>query len=64
MTITDEMVGRVSTANLDQLIEALPGSVDTAMQQAVPDLYTPELAQQMAEDIASRLREKYAEARG
>ncbi|MEU5769829.1 hypothetical protein ABZ782_28330 [Streptomyces asoensis] len=42
--------------NLDRLAEALPAVVDRAMRETIPQKYTPELAQQMADDIMARLR--------
>jgi len=41
--------------NRDTFIAALPGAVDEAMQKAIPHLYTPELATQIAKNMATEL---------
>lgn len=45
----DQMVDRIRTASLNQLVAAIPESVDKAMRETLPHWYTPELAAQIAE---------------
>ncbi|MEU8531565.1 DUF6907 domain-containing protein [Streptomyces parvulus] len=46
--------------DLARVIEALPDAVATAMQAVLPDQYTPELAAQIADDAAHRMRQVQA----
>ncbi|MFD9319319.1 hypothetical protein ACFWDQ_16745 [Streptomyces sp. NPDC060053] len=55
-----EMANRILAASLDRIIEAAPDAADAAMKKAVPDLYTPELASQFAENFINALRRAHA----
>jgi len=44
--------------SLAELIAALPAAADRAMKKALPERYTPELAAQFAQTMASMLREQ------
>ncbi|MFG3234974.1 DUF6907 domain-containing protein [Streptomyces antibioticus] len=48
------------TPTLDRLTAAMPSAIDTAMREALPHRYTPELARQIADDIVRRLRKAHA----
>jgi hypothetical protein len=46
----------LDTLDFDKVIAALPDAVDTAMRNALPGRYTPELAAQFAQAMAAELR--------
>jgi hypothetical protein len=52
----DEMIGRILTASLDKALAALPDAITAAMKKALPDLYTAELAAELAKDMSAHLR--------
>lgn len=49
----------LSTLDFDNVIAALPNAIGTAMQTALPGLYTPERAAQFAAAMADQLREQH-----
>ncbi|MCQ9177483.1 hypothetical protein KMT30_00085 [Streptomyces sp. IBSBF 2953] len=58
----DKATAATPTAFFDRLAAVLPGAVDKAMRgKALPDLYTPEKARELAEDIFLRLRQLYTD---
>ncbi|MFE6332810.1 hypothetical protein ACFVOK_06265 [Streptomyces sp. NPDC057798] len=61
MTVSDfdEATAATPTAFLGRLAAVLPGAVDEAMRKALPDVYTPEKAKELADDIFRRLRQLY-----
>ncbi|MFE7856055.1 hypothetical protein [Streptomyces sp. NPDC057403] len=44
-----------AVSGLDELLAALPATVDTVARKTLPSRYTPELAQQLAGTIAAAL---------
>jgi len=57
----DDVTERVLSASLDEAIAALPDAVDEAMRAALPHRYTPELAAQLAETMAAKMRQPNAD---
>lgn len=55
----DEATAATPTAFLGLLAPVLPGAVDEAMRKALPDVYTPEKAKELADGIFLRLRQPY-----
>lgn len=53
----DKATAATPTAFLDRLAAVLPGAVDEAMRKTLPDVYTPEKAQGLADGIFLRLRQ-------
>ncbi|MDX3571949.1 hypothetical protein [Streptomyces sp. ID05-47C] len=53
--VAAEHAAALSTLDFDKVITALPEVVPQAMKAALPEKYTPELAEQMAQAIASEL---------
>ncbi|MDQ0685345.1 hypothetical protein QFZ56_004308 [Streptomyces achromogenes] len=56
----DKATAATPTAFHDRLA-AVPGAVDEAMRKALPDVYTPEKAKELADDIFLRLRQLYTD---
>ncbi|MFI1510029.1 hypothetical protein [Streptomyces sp. NPDC020597] len=57
----DKATAAIPTAFLDRLAAVLPGAVDKVTRKALPDLYTPEKAKELAGDIFLRLRQLYTD---
>lgn len=57
----DKTTAATPAASLDRLAAVLPGAVDEAMREALPDVYTPEKAKELADDIFLRLRQLYTD---
>ncbi|MFG2967833.1 hypothetical protein ACGFZS_31655 [Streptomyces sp. NPDC048288] len=57
----DKATAATPTALLDRLAAVLPGAVDEAMRKALLDVYTPEKAKELADDIFLRLRQLYTD---
>lgn len=51
-------IEQTDSVTLDQVTAALPTAVDTAMQRAIPDRYTPQLAAELAATMATLLRQQ------
>ncbi|HEY8979281.1 MAG TPA: hypothetical protein VIU15_06830 [Streptomyces sp.] len=52
MTFSDfDKATAAPTAYLDRLAAVLPAAVDEAMREALPDVYTPELAKELADNF-------------
>ncbi|MHC3475260.1 hypothetical protein ACYF6T_42260 [Streptomyces sp. 7R007] len=57
----DKATAATPAAFLDRLAAVLPGAADKAMRKALPDVYTPEKAKELADDILLRLRQLYTD---
>lgn len=55
----DEATAATPTAFLGRFAAVLPRAVDEAMRKALPDVYIPEKAKELAHDIFLRLRPLY-----
>lgn len=51
-------IEQTDSVTLDQVTAALPEAVDTAMQRAIPERYTPQLAAELAAIMANLLRQQ------
>ncbi|WDG29693.1 hypothetical protein N7925_15740 [Streptomyces sp. CA-278952] len=58
---SDKATTTAPTTFLDRLAAVLPGAVDEAMRKSLPDVYTPEKAKELADDIFLRLRQLYTD---
>ncbi|MDX2679263.1 DUF6907 domain-containing protein [Streptomyces sp. NY05-11A] len=56
----DEMTDRILAASRERVIAVLPAAVAQAMQTAIPDTYTPELAAQIAQAMIAELQQAAA----
>ena len=57
----DKATAATPAAFLDRLAAVLPGAVDEAMRKALPDVYTPEKAKELADDLFLCLRQLYTD---
>jgi hypothetical protein len=57
----DKATAATPTVFLDRLAAVLPGAVDETMRKVLPDVYTPEKAKELADDIFLRLRQLYTD---
>jgi len=54
--IAREHTAALATLDFDKVIAALPDAINQAMRNAIPEMYTPELAAEFAEAMAAELR--------